>query len=164
VSQQFAVLHCLTWTSKVLVVQTYGIDAAVHQQETRLADPDALTELRGGLEESCRPSVVSVLAEQPVGQPFRTLVTAACGRQRRHIDPGTIRTILSAGDFEQRNGRRCAAAGAADGARSRRHALLTTIGPAKGQSKQLRVGDIARAVRTRLHELQARLPGDRNGQ
>jgi hypothetical protein len=66
----------ILWTAEVLLFRSMGIDEEVRREETRLADRDALTELRGGLGESYHRALTAILQDMRDGLPFRDLVAA----------------------------------------------------------------------------------------
>jgi hypothetical protein len=105
------------WAADVLVLRSAGIDLQVQEEEVRLVDPDALRELRGGVGETYRESLVAILKETPEGLTFPEAVSAVRDRQRHTAHRGTIRAVLSAGGFVQRGERWFVAPDAEDSAR-----------------------------------------------
>jgi hypothetical protein len=95
----------IVWAEEGVVFRPAGTDAEVQREETRLADAETLTGLRGGLGESYRQSVAAILAEHPSGLPFRDLLGALRERQGHDAHRGTLRAILHAGGFRFQGGR-----------------------------------------------------------
>lgn len=139
------------WTADVVVLRTAGIDEQVQEEEARLVDPEALRELRGGLGETYRESLLAILKASPEGLTFREVVSAVRDRQLHTAHRGTIRAVLSAGGFVQRGGRWFLAPDAEDSARHLRLAIGATYLP--HDAKPDDPGAIIRAIRTRLHEI-----------
>lgn len=139
------------WTADVLVLRTAGIDAQVQDEEARLVDPEALRELRGGLGETYRESLVAILREAPEGLTFPEVIGAVRDRQRHTVHRGTIRAVLSAGGFVQCGDRWFVAPDAEYGARNLRLAIGTTY--LRGDAELDDPGAIIRAIRDRLHEI-----------
>jgi hypothetical protein len=153
------VLHG-TWTPDVVVLRITGHDDEVQREESRLVDPDALKALRGGIGETYRQSIQTILAGQTDGLTFAQVVIALRERQGHDVHRGTVRTLLYAGGFVQGNGRWFAALRNEVGARKLRAALVETLVPvergeeaggesAEGERQLKRV----RAIRERLGEL-----------
>jgi hypothetical protein len=151
----------ITWTPDTILFRQEGIDAAVQQQETRLVDVEALAKLRGGLGESYRRSLLAVLANEPDGLSLPDLVTAVSARQQHTVHPGTIRAILAAAGFEQREGRWFVGLRPDTGDRRFRRALLAAFLPDKTDNASSppprSLAEVARAVRERLEHIQADL-------
>ncbi len=152
-------LH-IEWTPGVVVLRIVGHDEEVQREESRLVDPQTLKTLRGGLGESYRQSIQIILSEKTEGLTFAQVVRALCERQGHDVHRGTIRTLLYAGGFEQRNGRWFAAPQNEVGARKLRAALVETlvsdehpeqVSKSATGSEQLR--SKVQAIRARLAEL-----------
>lgn len=145
------------WAPDVIVLRIAGHDAEVQAEETRLIDVEALAALRGGLGESYRTSLQALLEAAPEGLAFAELVAALRERQGHVIHRGTIRAVLHAGGFLQREGRWLAAPDAAAGARSFRAATVATLLPVESAKEGKSDGEHLRthvlAIRSRLGEL-----------
>jgi len=141
----------IDWAADVIVLRTTGIDAQVQEEEARLADPDALRALRGGIGETYRESVVAILAEVSQGLTFSEVVSALRARQHHAVHRGTIRALLSAGGFVQHGNRWFVAPDAEDGTRRLRLAIARTYLPP--DVRQDDPGVLVRAMRSRLHEI-----------
>jgi ATP-dependent DNA helicase RecQ len=149
------------WTAEVLVFRSLGIDEEVRREETRLADRDALAQLRGGLGESYHRSLMAILQQAPGGLTFRELVTAPCERQQHEVHRGTVRAVLHAGGFVCR-GDRWLAAPDADGMRRLRRTMAATLevpaespDHARDNADANPLRDLANAVKARLRSLVA---------
>ncbi len=145
------------WAPDVIVLRIAGHDAEVQAEETRLVDLDALAALRGGLGESYRASLQAILEAAPAGLTFAELVAAIRERQSHVVHRGSIRAVLHAGGFVQREGRWFAAPEAAAGARMFRAAIVTALLPGEsapqGKSDRKHLRARAQAIRGRLAEL-----------
>ena len=150
----------ISWATEVVVLQPDGTDAEAQREETRLVDRDALAGLRGGLGESYRATIHTILADRPGGLTFPELVAAVRARQGHEVHRGTIRAILGAGGFVCQDGRWITAADSEGGARQFRRALVETLIPANcaevirrppGDPQWLRT--IAQTILARLREL-----------
>lgn len=115
------------WRPEVLVLRLVGHNDEVQREETRLVDLQALKALRGGLGESYRQSLQTILLEKTEGLTFAQAVKALRERQGHDIHRGTVRALLSAGGFVQRNGHWFAAPQSEIGARKLRAALVETL-------------------------------------
>jgi hypothetical protein len=124
------VLHGM-WTSEVVVLRITGHDDEVQREESRLVDPQALKALRGGIGETYRHSIQAILSEETEGLTFAQVVRALRERQGHDVHRGTVRTLLYAGGFVQRNGRWFAALQNEVGARKLRAVLVETLSPAE---------------------------------
>lgn len=154
----------IQWTPEVVVLRLLGVDETVQREEMRLVDVAELAALRAGLGESYRQSLQAILAAHPDGLTFPQLVDALCRRQGHVVHRGTIRALLSAGNFRRREGRWYAADDSRSGARRLRLALAATLlprdsapsGPVDaGDPAQLRL--LAQGVAERLRRLRAGL-------
>jgi hypothetical protein len=150
------------WSGDGVVLRVAGHDSAVQEEETRLVDPEALAALRGGLGESYRRSLQAILAAEPNGLRFPEVVVALRERQGHAVHGGTVRALLHAGGFVQRDGRWLAAPSAEVAARSLRAATVATLArvpDANGSSTQdaAPLRTLASAIRDRLTELVAGL-------
>jgi hypothetical protein len=95
----------ITWAVDCLDFRPVGVDPKIQREETRLADAETLARLRGGLGESYRQSIVTILADRSDGLTFRELRIELRERQSRDVHRGTVRAILHAGGFVCRDGR-----------------------------------------------------------
>ncbi len=153
------VLHSM-WTPEVVVLRIAGHDVEVQREESRLVDPQTLKALRGGIGETYRQSIQAILSEKTEGLSFAQVVWALSERQGHDVHRGTVRTLLYAGGFVQRNDRWFAAPQNEGGARKLRAALVETLEPVErgeevgeesteGERERKRV----RAIRERLGEV-----------
>jgi len=155
------------WAPDRLVFRSLGIDAEVQREEARLVDAEALAALRGGLGETYRRSLLTILGEANEGLAFPEVVAALRARQGHEVHRGTVRALLNAGGFSVREGRWFAAPDAEAGARRLRGAMVEALLPtdetktATSSSDSVvnpvRLCDTARAVQARLRELIAAL-------
>jgi len=139
------------WTTDVVVLRTVGVDSEIQEEEARLVDREALKELRGGVGETYRQSLVAILMEESEGLTFPELVAALRAHQGHPVHRGTIRALLSAGGFIQRGSRWFISPDTEEGARRLRHAIAKTYLPADTAQDDL--GVVLRGVRSRLHEI-----------
>ena len=149
------------WRPDVVVLRIFGHNDEVQREETRLVDPQALKTLRGGLGESYRQSLQAILLEKAEGLTFLQVVGALRERQGHDIHRGTVRALLYAGGFVQRNGHWFAAPQDQSAKRRLRDALAETLVPQEeaeeevveltAGSEQLRKR--VKAIRGRLGEL-----------
>src|SRR6266516_1104608 len=148
------------WTPTVVVLRIDGHDEEVQREESRLVDPLTLKALRGGIGETYRQSIQAILSEKTEGLSFAQVVWALSERQGHDVHRGTVRTLLYAGGFVQRNDRWFAAPQNEGGARKLRAALVETLEPVErgeevgeesteGERERKRV----RAIRERLGEV-----------
>ncbi len=157
-------LH-VEWTGDSVVLRVSGHDAAVQAEETRLIDVEALAALRGGLGESYRRSLQAILADAPEGMPFAAIVAALRERQGHAVHSGTVRALLYAGGFVQRDGRWFAAPQPEVAARSLRAATIAAMVHPVSSADPLpvtpgeRLATLAHAIHLRLSELVAVLRG-----
>ena len=119
-----------------MILHMVGHDDEVQREEMRLVDPQTLKTLRGGLGESYRQSLQAILLEKTEGLTFLQVVKALRERQGHDIHRGTVRALLYAGGFVQRNSRWFAAPQDHIAARTLRAALAETLLPQE-KSKQL---------------------------
>jgi hypothetical protein len=150
------------WTADALVFRSLGVDEDVRREESRLADLDALAELRGGLGESYHRSLVALLEGARDGLTFPQLVVALCERQNHEVHRGTVRALLAAGGFVCQEGRWFLATGAAEGKRRLRRAMAWALvlpgvsgGNVGGGGVVDQLRDLANAVKSRLQRLTA---------
>jgi hypothetical protein len=151
------------WAPDRLVLRSLGIDAEVQREEARLVDAEALAALRGGLGETYRRSLLTILGEVNEGLSFPEVVAALRARQGHNVHRGTVRALLHAGGFSVRKGRWFAALDAEAGARRLRGAMVEALLPisetealtasSDGVANPMRLRDTARAVQARLREL-----------
>ncbi len=138
----------IVWAEVSLVFRPAGMDAEVQREETRLADAETLTGLRGGLGESYRQSIAAILAEQRSGLPFRDLLGALRERQGHDVHRGTLRAILHAGGFRFHEGRWYIGQDEGQSKRSLREAVVLSLGDQP-------TGESPPTLRTRLIEVAA---------
>jgi hypothetical protein len=148
------------WTTEVLVFRCLGVDEQVRREETRLADRDALAELRGGLGESYHRSLMAILQQAPEGLTFRELVSALCERQQHEVHRGTVRAILHAGGFVCCGNRWLLPGRVGEGVRRLRRALAATLNVPGEEAAQTGDGggvqqtwQLAKAVKARLQQI-----------
>ena len=147
------------WAPDIIVIRKVGHDEEVEREEARLADLEALAELRGGLGESYRQSLQALLADNPDGMTLTEVVTALRERQGHDVHRGTIRALLNNGGFIQRDHRWFTAIDREQGARQLRAALLETLIPDEQReaAQSLPRGEYMRilvqAIRGRLAEI-----------
>ena len=149
----------IEWAPDIIVIRQVGRDEEVGREEARLADLEALAELRGGLGESYRQSLQTLLAAAPDGMTLTEVVTALRERQGHDVHRGTIRALLYNGGFLQKDHHWFAATDPEAGARQLREALLETLIPdeqrealqslPRGEYVRIR----ARAIHSRLVEI-----------
>jgi hypothetical protein len=150
----------IVWAPDVVVLRLAGHDDEVQREETRLVDPQALKALRGGLGETYRQSLQAILSEKAEGFTFAQVVRALRERQGHDVSRNTVRALLYAGGFEQRDGRWFTAPQSELGARKLRAALAETL-VAQEHSEQIpesmaqpeRRRKQVQAIRARLAEL-----------
>jgi len=144
------------WSPDVLILRTGEIDRKIQEEETRLVDLNALAELRAGLGESYRQSLVEILSEEPEGLTFTSLVEKLRNRQSHAVHAGTIRAILSVGNFNLQNGRWFVPENAEVSARGLRRVHLLSLSELPNEQAKGRVllKSVAAGIRERLHELQ----------
>ena len=140
----------------MLILRTGEIDRKIQEEETRLVDLNALAELRAGLGESYRQSLVEILSEEPEGLTFTSLVEKLRNRQSHAVHAGTIRAILSVGNFNLQNGRWFVPENAEVSARGLRRVHLLSLSELPNEQTKGRVllKSVAAGIRERLHELQ----------
>lgn len=149
----------IEWAPDIIVMRQVGHDEEVEREEARLADLEALAELRGGLGESYRQSLQTLLAAVPVGMTLTEIVAAIRERQSHDVHRGTIRALLYNGGFVQKDQRWFAAADPEAGARQLRAALLETLiaDEQRGAAQSLSGDEYMRvrvqAIRWRLAEI-----------
>ena len=149
----------IEWAPDIIVMRQVGHDDEVEREEARLADLEALAELRGGLGESYRQSLQALLAASPDGMTLTEVVAAIRERQSHDVHRGTIRALLYNGGFVQKDHRWFAAADPAAGARQLRAALVETLIPdeQRESAQSLPRGEYVRirmqAIRGRLAEI-----------
>jgi len=151
----------IQWTPEVVVLRLTGHDDEVQREEERLVDRQALKALRGGLGESYRQSLQTILSEKADGLVFAQVVQALRERQGHDVPRNTVRAILYAGGFLHRNSRWFAAPQSEQGARKLRAALAETLVSTE-ESKQTQTSEtelITGAVRhfRKLHAIRVRL-------
>jgi len=150
------------WTADVILFRSAGVDAAVHAEETRLVDPEALRELRGGLGETYLQSLRSILEASPDGMTFPELVHALRARQEHVVHQQTLRSLLTVGNFAQRDGRWFEIAGGDEGARQLRRSIALTYLPDETPTDEPTA--VVRGIRARLQEIVARLRSARSSE
>jgi hypothetical protein len=146
------------WSPDVVVFRSAGVDRDVQSEETRLVDAEALAELRAGLGESYRRSLLAILADAPHGLTFRELVQAIRERQGHQVHCGTVRAILTAGGFVKQDGRWLLPSDPEESARSLRQgvvqALVTEKMGIEEESDSTRnLKSLAQAIGARLRQI-----------
>ncbi len=119
----------IEWAPDIIVLRQVGHDEEVADEESRLADPEALAALRGGKGESYRRALQTLLAAAPDGLTLQEIVAALRERQQHPAHRGTIEALLRHGGFVQKDHRWFAATNPDNGARQLRTALLETLIP-----------------------------------
>ena len=117
----------IAWEPDVIVLRLAGQDPEVHREEARLVDVEKLAALRGGLGESYRRSLQTILQEAPEGLTFAEVVKAVQERQQHEIHQGTIRALLHSGGFIQRGSHWFAAPDSDAGARQLRETMVEAL-------------------------------------
>jgi hypothetical protein len=142
----------LHWRPEAVIVRRGEIDQAVHEEECRHLDPQALLELRLGRGESYRQSLASILRSCGDGLTFRSLCDELDSRQGHRPSRATIRAVLcQAPDFVLKHGR-WQWRDVPDPARVfRRRMVLSTVAGAKGTAPNLAV--LANAIGQAVEEL-----------
>ena len=107
----------IEWAPDIIVIRQVGHDEEVEREEAHLADLEALVELRGGLGESYRQSLQTLLAATPNGMTLTEVVAGLRERQGHDVHRGTVRALLYNGGFIQRDHHWFAAIDPAAGAR-----------------------------------------------
>jgi len=120
------ILH-IEWAPDVVVLRMAGHDSEVQNEESRLVDLGELATLRGGLGESYRRSLQSILQDAPAGLTFVEVVKALRERQQHNMHRGTIRALLYSGGFVQKDRRWFPAPDSREGARQLREAMVETL-------------------------------------
>lgn len=97
---QFAFLEAgevleIDWTTAGLIFYTSGVDSNVAEEESRLVDLTALSQLRSTFLESYRVSLRTIMSEQNRPLSFQEVYEALSERQQHKPNRATIRTILS---------------------------------------------------------------------
>jgi hypothetical protein len=157
-------LH-VKWTGDNILLRVAGHDAAVQEEEARLVDVEALAALRGGRGESYRRSLQAILQAAPEGLSFPDAVAALRERQAHAVHAGTVRAVLRAGGFVQRDGRWFAAPQPELAARRLRAATIaaTARHPVSPDASEANRGEqtsaLAQVIRVRLAELVTLLAG-----
>jgi hypothetical protein len=150
------VLH-IEWEPDVVVLRIVGHDSEVHSEESRLVDLAELAALRGGLGESYRRSLQTILQDAPEGLPFAEIVQALRERQQHEIHRGTIRALLYSGGFVSRNRRWFAAPDSEAASRQLRKAMVETLVQEEHDGQALSPAEFQRrrikAIYRRLQEI-----------
>lgn len=97
-------LH-LAWNGELIRISVVGFDSAIAQEESRLVDIEALAQLRKGKGESYRASIATLLEFGGQGLELPELVERLSQRVEHAVHVGTVRAILRAGGFAQKEGR-----------------------------------------------------------
>src|SRR5689334_16503199 len=84
----------IEWAPDIIFMRQVGHDEEVERDEARLADLEALAELRGDLGESYRQSLQTLLAAAPDGMTLTEVVAGLHERQGHNVHRGTIRALL----------------------------------------------------------------------
>jgi hypothetical protein len=149
----------IEWSTDQIVLREAGLDPAVQQEETRLLDLEELKQLRGGIGESYRQSIQSLLLTTPDGLTFKEIVLTLSQQQNHAVSRRTIRSILYSGGFLQQEQRWFAAPNSQASAKALQTALLETLVDHEEESDQtvLSHNDYLRtrvkAIRQRLQEI-----------
>jgi hypothetical protein len=148
------------WTPDIVALRLAGHDDEVQREEERLVDPQALKALRGGVGESYRQSLQTILSEKADGLTFAEVVHALRERQGHGVPRNTVRAILYAGGFLHQNSRWFAAPKSEQGARKLRAALIWTLADREQPEQTPESSALpeqqrkqVQAIRTRLAEL-----------
>ncbi len=155
----------IDWNAEQIVLREAGQDLDVQRAETRLVDLEELKKLRGGIGESYRQAIQTILTATPDGLTFKELASALNQRQNHEVARGTIHSILSSGGFIQHERRWFAAIDTTRGAKQLREALLETLVPqgeeSRGEQQHLShheyVRTRAQAIHHRLQEIASML-------
>ncbi len=145
------------WTPEVVILRITGHEDEIQLEESRLVDPEALKALRGGIGETYRQSLQAILTEKTEGLTFPQVVRVLRERQGHEVYRGTIRTLLYAGGFVQRNGRWFAAPQSEVGARKLRSALVETLVPVEGSEVTCEESTEGERQRKRVRAIRERL-------
>jgi hypothetical protein len=149
----------IEWAPDIIVIRQVGHDEEVEREEARLADLEALDELRGGLGESYRQSLQALLAAAPEGMTLTEVVAALRARQGHYVHRGTIQALLYNGGFVQKDQHWFAATDPGEGARQLRAAVLETLVPdenreaAESLPREEYIRVRVQAIRSRLAEI-----------
>jgi len=149
----------IEWSADVVLLRQHGVDEQVRQEESRLVDREALAALRGGVGESYRQSLMTILAGAPDGLTFREVVEALRARQQHVVHQGTVRALLCAGAFVCGEGRWFTAPDSAAAARQLRKAIVllgkgeTEAADSEQETQNRTARTIASHVTGRLREL-----------
>lgn len=149
----------IIWDADTVVFRIEGHDTEVQREQRRLVDLEALAGLRGGLGESYRRSIQFILAEAPEGLPFAEIVNALRERQQHDVARNTVRAVLYAGGFLQRDSRWFAEPKGEEGRTRLRRALIEGLrasdeGAATALGGSLaRLQTTARAISERLSQI-----------
>lgn len=146
----------IEWVPDVIMMRITGHDNEVQTEESRLVDLEELAALRGGLGESYRRSLQTILMEAPEGLTFAETVRAMRERQDHAAHRGTIRTLLYNGGFLRKEHRWFAAPDNASGARQLRAAMVETLVP-RDEDAQEQPLSPAEHARIRVKAICARL-------
>lgn len=146
----------IEWAPENIVLRQIGQDEAVHDEESRLVDLEALAAMRGGLGENYRRSLQAILTEAPQGLTFAEIIIALRNRQQHEVHRGTIHAILYSGGFVRKDRRWCAAPDSEVGARQLRAALVETLLPPEEEPPAQPLSH-AEYVRTRVKAIHERL-------
>jgi hypothetical protein len=95
----------IKWDKSGILFTFEGVDEIINHEEARLADPEALAQLRRGLGESYRQSLRTILTEQVEGLSATDLYRRLCERQRHTVHRGSFQAVLTASPEFYRTGR-----------------------------------------------------------
>ena len=146
----------IEWTPDVVVLRITGHDEELQIEESRLVDLEELAALRGGLGESYRRSLQTILMGAPEGLTFAETVRAMRERQDHAVHRGTIRALLYNGGFLRKERRWFAAPDNASGVRQLRAAMVEML-VARDEDAQEQPLSPAEHARTRVKAIRTRL-------
>lgn len=152
----------IEWEPSTLLIRRMNINEKVFSEETRLINLEELKALRGGIGESYRRSLQTILTKHPHGLTLAELVDAMYQHQKHVVHHGTIRTLLYSGGFIQKAQHWFAAPDNARGARQLRRAMLEALVPqehitTKPAPYKTFVRTRALAIQKRLQEIRHNL-------
>ncbi|MBO0783478.1 MAG: hypothetical protein J2P37_32100, partial [Ktedonobacteraceae bacterium] len=148
----------LTWDPECVSLQRIGMDEKIFEEEARLIDLEELKKLRGGVGESYRHSIQTILQAHPQGLTLAELIAHMRQRLQHTVHSGTVRALLSSGGFTRHGQHWFAAPDEAEGTRRLRRALLESLVPpekitSRGVSHQEFVRSRVETIRGRLREI-----------
>lgn len=147
----------IDWLPDSIVLRRAGHDDEILREEMRLVDPVELRALRGGLGESYRQSLQTILSAAPDGLTFAQVVVALRERQGHDVHRGTVRTLLYASGFRYQNGRWFAISQDKDGARRLRSALIESLETKEQPGQMSKLTTSANRLSERVHTIRVQL-------